>query len=60
VVVENLSLKGMSQVLNLGKSVMDIGYSDFVSRLQYKALWNDKTVILADKWFASSKTWYDA
>jgi transposase len=24
--------------------------------LQYKALWRDKTVILADKWFASSKT----
>jgi putative transposase len=56
VVVENLSLKGMAGALNLGKSVMDIGYSEFVSRLKYKALWNDKTVILADKWFASSKT----
>lgn len=56
IVVENLSLKGMSQALNLGKSVMDLGYSTFVSKLQYKALWNDKTVIMADKWFASSKT----
>lgn len=55
IVVENLSLKGMSQSLNLGKSVMDLGYSTFINKLQYKALWNDKTVILADRWFASSK-----
>jgi len=55
VVIENLSIKGMSQALNLGKSVMDLGYSEFVRQLHYKALWNDKTVITADKWFASSK-----
>ncbi len=56
IVVENLSLKGMSQALNLGKSVMDLGYSEFVKQLEYKALWNNKTFIRADKWFASSKT----
>jgi putative transposase len=56
IVVEHLSLKGMSQTLHLGKSVMDLGYSSFVSQLQYKSLWNNKTFIQADKWFASSKT----
>jgi len=56
IIIENLSLKGMSQALNLGKSVMDIGYSSFVNKLMYKSLWNDKIVIKADKWFASSKT----
>lgn len=56
IVVENLSLKGMSQVLNLGKSVMDLGYSEFVRQLQYKSLWNNRMLIQADKWFASSKT----
>jgi putative transposase len=56
IVVEHLSLKGMSQALNLGKSVMDLGYSSFISMLLYKAEWNEKTVMLADKWFASSKT----
>jgi putative transposase len=56
IVVENLSLKGMSQALHLGKSVMDLGYSEFVRQLQYKALWNNKILIEADKWFASSKT----
>jgi len=56
IVVENLSLKGMSQALNLGKSVMDLGYSEFVRQLSYKSLWNNRLLIEADKWFASSKT----
>jgi putative transposase len=56
IVVEHLSLRGMSQALNLGKSVMDLGYAEFVRQLSYKSLWNNKTFIQADKWFASSKT----
>jgi putative transposase len=56
IVVENLSLKGMAQALHLGKSVMDLGYSEFVRQLEYKSLWNNKAFIRADKWFASSKT----
>ena len=56
IVLEHLDLKVMSQSLNLGKSVTDLGYYMFVNKLQYKAKWNDKTVILADRWFASSKT----
>ena len=56
IVVENLTLKAMAQGLNLGKSVNDLGYGAFLQQLQYKALWNNKTVIEADKWFASSKT----
>jgi putative transposase len=56
IVVEHLSLKAMSQALNLGKSIMDLGFSQFVNQLQYKSLWNNKIFIQADKWFASSKT----
>jgi putative transposase len=55
IVVESLNMKAMSQRLQLGKSVMDLGYGAFIAKLIYKAEWNDKTVILADKWFASSK-----
>lgn len=58
IVVESLSLAGMSRALNLGKSVYDLGYSEFIRQLDYKAMWNDKTVIHADKWFASSKICY--
>ena len=56
IVVEHLSLKAMSQALNLGKSIADLGFSQFVNQLQYKSLWNNKIFIQADKWFASSKT----
>lgn len=55
IVVESLSIKGMSQALKLGKSVTDLGYSEFIRQLNYKATWNSKLVIQADKWFASSK-----
>ena len=34
---------------------MDLGYSQFIKRLQDKAIDNGKLVIKADKWFASSK-----
>lgn len=55
IVIESLSIKGMSQALNLGKSVMDLGYGIFVNRLEQKSLEQEKLVIKADKWFASSK-----
>jgi len=56
IVIENLNLKAMAQCLNLGKSVNDLGYGEFLRQLQYKALQNNKILIEADKWFASSKT----
>ena len=56
IVIESLNMKGMSQTLKLGKSVMDLGYGMFVNRLDQKALEKEKIIIRADKWFASSKT----
>lgn len=56
IVVESLNLRAMAQCLNLGKSINDLGYGEFLRQLQYKALWNNRILIEADKWFASSKT----
>ena len=56
IVVENLSIQGMSQALNLGKSVLDLGWGLFLNRLQQKADGKGKLIVKADKWFASSKT----
>jgi putative transposase len=56
IVVESLNLRAMAQCLNLGKSVNDLGYGEFLRQLQYKTLWNNKILVEADKWFASSKT----
>ena len=56
IVVESLNLRAMAQCLNLGKSINDLGYGEFLRQLQYKSLWNNRILIEADKWFASSKT----
>ena len=55
IVVESLNLKAISQGLKLGKSVMDLGYSQFINQLKYKCDWYGKHLVEADKWFASSK-----
>lgn len=55
IVVESLNLKSMSGSLKLGKSIMDLGYSKFITQLQYKCDWYGKHLVFADKWFASSK-----
>ena len=55
IVVEDLSIKGMSQGLHLGKSVMDLGWTAFIHQLQYKCDWYGKHLVLADKSFPSSK-----
>ena len=55
IVVESLNLKSMSGSLKLGKSVFDLGYSDFITQLQYKCDWYGKHLVFADRFFASSK-----
>ncbi|MGB4405771.1 MAG: transposase, partial [Sphaerochaeta sp.] len=55
VCIETLSLKGMSRALRLGKSVHDLGYAEFVSKLRQKAEETGTHIIQADQWYASSK-----
>jgi len=55
VCIETLSMIGMSQALKLGTSVHDLGFADFVSRLEQKAAETGTPVIKVDKWFPSSK-----
>ena len=54
--VEDLSMKGMSQSLNLGKSVGDTGWGMFISLLKYKCKRYGKVLIKVDRFYASSKT----
>ncbi len=53
--IETLSLRGMSRALHLGKSVQDLGYATFVSRLKQKAAETGTHVIQVDTWYPSSK-----
>jgi putative transposase len=55
VCIEDLNMKGMSQALNFGKSVLDNGFGQFVSMLDYKLREQDKQLVKIDKWFPSSK-----
>jgi len=55
VCIEDLDMKGMSQALNFGKSVMDNGFGMFVSMLNYKLMEQGKQLVKIDKWFPSSK-----
>ncbi|MFJ8415696.1 RNA-guided endonuclease TnpB family protein [Bacillus paramycoides] len=56
VAIEDLNMKGMSQVLHFGKSVADNGWGMFTSFLAYKLNEQGKLLVKIDKWFPSTKT----
>ncbi|QUW20341.1 transposase [Sporosarcina sp. Marseille-Q4063] len=56
IVIEDLDMKGISQTLNFGKSVMDTAWGRFTKFLKYKLENQGKKLIKIDKWFPSSKT----
>lgn len=55
IVIEDLNMQAMSRTLHLGKSVMDLGWGLFRQWLQWESNKYGSEVIIADKWFASSK-----
>jgi putative transposase len=59
VCVESLSVKNMVQNHTLAKAISDVGWSEFVRQLEYKAEWYGRTLIKIDKWYPSSKRCFD-
>jgi putative transposase len=55
VVIEDLNVKGMLKNKRLSRSIADIGFYEFRRQLDYKAKMRGKTILVADRWFASSK-----
>jgi len=53
--LEDLNVKSMVKNHRLAKHISDCGWGMFVSMLEYKAKWNNKTVIKVDRFFPSSK-----
>ena len=56
VVIEDLHVAGMTRNRRLARHVADASFGEFRRQLQYKAARHGGRVIVADRWFASSKT----
>ena len=55
IVIEDLHVKGMVQNRKLARAISDAGLGMFRQMLTYKAAVSGTTVIVADRWFPSSK-----
>ncbi len=55
IVIEDLQVRGMMRNRHLARSIADMGFHEFRRQLEYKAQRRGGLVILADRWFASSK-----
>jgi putative transposase len=56
IVIEDLNVSGMLRNHKLALSISDLGFGEFRRQLEYKSLLHGNTLIVADRWFPSSKT----
>lgn len=56
VVIEDIDMQAMARSLNLGKSVMDLGWGNFRHWLEWECSKHGASLVKADRWFPSSKT----
>ena len=57
--VETLAVKNMVKNHALAKAIHDVGWSEFVSQLEYKAAWYGRNLVKIDKWYPSSKRCFE-
>ncbi|MFC5547906.1 RNA-guided endonuclease InsQ/TnpB family protein [Massilia aerilata] len=55
VVIEDLSVKGMLANARLSRAIADVGFYEFRRQLLYKAPRYGTDIVLADRWYPSSK-----
>lgn len=56
VVVEDLHVTGMLANRNLARHIADAGFGEIRRQLAYKTGWNGGRLLVADRWYPSSKT----
>lgn len=59
IISEDLQVSNMIRSHNLAKSIQDVSWSEFMRKLSYKAIWNNRTYHKINTWFASSQTCSD-
>jgi len=55
VVLENLNISGMMKNKHLSKAIQQQSLYEFGRQLKYKGNWNNIEILIADRWFPSSK-----
>jgi putative transposase len=53
---EDLHVAGMVRNHSLALSISDANWGELIRQIDYKAQWYGTTVVVADRWFASTKT----
>ncbi|WP_218007531.1 RNA-guided endonuclease InsQ/TnpB family protein [Nocardia vinacea] len=56
IAIEDLNVRGMVRNRRLAKSVLEAGFGEFRRQLEYKTALAGRTLLVANRWFASSKT----
>ena len=56
VVVEDLNVTGMLANRKLARHIADAGFAQIRRQLAYKTSWNGGRLVVADRWYPSSKT----
>ncbi|GIJ25884.1 transposase [Micromonospora qiuiae] len=56
IVVEDLNVAGMLRHRRLARHIADAGFGELRRQLAYKPQWNGGRLIVADRWYPSSKT----
>ena len=56
IVVEDLNVRGMLRNRHLSRHIADAGWSEFRRMLAYKTIWYGSRLLVAPRFFASSKT----
>ncbi|MBT9135834.1 MAG: hypothetical protein DDT34_00899 [Firmicutes bacterium] len=54
--IEDLNVRGMVKNRSLSRAVADMGFFEFRRQLQYKSAQRGGVVVVADRWYPSSKT----
>jgi putative transposase len=59
IAIENLNVRGMLKNRHLSRSIMDMSFFEFRRQLEYKAAMRGGVVVVADRFYPSSKTCSD-
>ena len=54
--IETLNVSGMDQLRHQAAAIRDAAIGGLLQKVRYKANWYGTTVVLADRWYPSSKT----